>query len=242
LVCAWSKFKTEMAWEVKHHNHLMGEEVASSTPHASRHPPSRVAACGMTQRAAEHASVALSQPAPNGPLAAARELLRNPPDEAASPNMLRQWRDDVNRLFNLAQATPGSVGDLCPASIVVRAAHPDLCSPCQYRVHEPKTCGQNSTADVRERMPVSPSSGLVRAGSTLRVGTLGSSSTRLWQSCRNLPRPRWPGWAAQRSRTTFGQWPSRLSFGRTCRKRTMDQPTHRNSYRSTSPPWQVTFM
>jgi hypothetical protein len=49
-------------------------------------------------------------PAPIGPLVAARELLRNPPGEAASPDTRRQWRDDVDRLLNLAQASPCSVG------------------------------------------------------------------------------------------------------------------------------------
>jgi hypothetical protein len=39
---------------------------------------------------------------------AARELLHNPPNPAASPDVLRQWRDDVDRLLNLAQVTPGS--------------------------------------------------------------------------------------------------------------------------------------
>jgi hypothetical protein len=77
LVSARSKLKTTMARVVLHHDHLMGEEVASSTPHASRRPPSRVAARVAPRRAAEHASMALSQPAPKGPLAAARELLRN---------------------------------------------------------------------------------------------------------------------------------------------------------------------
>jgi hypothetical protein len=33
---------------------------------------------------------------------AARELLRNPPDMAASPEVLRQWHDDINCLLNLA--------------------------------------------------------------------------------------------------------------------------------------------
>jgi hypothetical protein len=45
---------------VEHHDHLMREEVASSTPHASRHPPSRVVARVAPQRAAEQASRALS--------------------------------------------------------------------------------------------------------------------------------------------------------------------------------------
>jgi hypothetical protein len=94
-----------MAREVEHHDHLMGVEVASSMPHASRRPPSRVVARVVPQRAAEHASVALSQPVLNGPLAAARELLRNPPGVAASPSAQRQWCDDVDRLLNLAQAS-----------------------------------------------------------------------------------------------------------------------------------------
>jgi hypothetical protein len=39
---------------------------------------------------------------------AARELLHNPPGAAALPDALRQWRDDVDCLLNLAQVTPGS--------------------------------------------------------------------------------------------------------------------------------------
>ena len=38
----------------------------------------------------------------------ARELLRNPPAAAATPDALRQWRDDVDRLLHLAQASPSS--------------------------------------------------------------------------------------------------------------------------------------
>jgi hypothetical protein len=63
---------------VEHHDHPMWEEVASSVPYASHCPPSRVVA-----------RVALTQPTPNGPLVAARELLHNLPDAAASPDVLR---------------------------------------------------------------------------------------------------------------------------------------------------------
>jgi hypothetical protein len=41
---------------------------------------------------------------------AARELLHNPPGAATSPDVLRQWRDDIDRLLNLAQVSPGSAG------------------------------------------------------------------------------------------------------------------------------------
>jgi hypothetical protein len=91
-----------MPWVVEHHDHPMGDEVASSTPHASRRLPSRAVARVAPQRATEQASKAPMQPAPNGPLVAARELLRNPLDLAASPDVLRQWRDNVDRLLNLA--------------------------------------------------------------------------------------------------------------------------------------------
>jgi hypothetical protein len=81
----------------------MGEEVASSAPLASRRPPSRVVAPVAPQRAAGQSSQAVLQPTKNGPLMAARELLHNPPGEAASLDALRQWRDDVDRLLRSAR-------------------------------------------------------------------------------------------------------------------------------------------
>jgi hypothetical protein len=117
-----------MAQENGHHNLLLGEEVASSMPHASHCPTFRVAARAAPQRAAEHASVALSQPVPNGPLVAARELLRNPPGEAASPDAQRQWRDNVDRLLTWHRFPQAQQGDLRPGSAVVRAVHPALCT------------------------------------------------------------------------------------------------------------------
>jgi hypothetical protein len=90
-----------MVQEDGHHDLQLGEEVESTTPHVSHRPMSRVARAA-PQRAAARASVAQSVPAPNGPLMAARELLRNPPGEAASPDAQRQWHDDVDRLLNLA--------------------------------------------------------------------------------------------------------------------------------------------
>ena len=62
------------------------------------------------QRAAEQASKAAMPLVSSGPLLAAKELLRNTPDPAASPEVLRQWRDNVDRLLNLAQSSPGSMG------------------------------------------------------------------------------------------------------------------------------------
>jgi hypothetical protein len=130
LVRVWSKCKAAMAQENGHHDLLIGEEVASTAPHASRRPASRAAPRVAPPCAVERASVAQSVPAPSGPLMAARALLRNPPGEAASPDAHRQWRDDVDRLLNLAQASLGSAGGLFPGSAVARAAHP---VPCTHR-------------------------------------------------------------------------------------------------------------
>jgi hypothetical protein len=99
-----------MARENGPHDLLLGEEVASFTPHTVHRLPPRAASRAAPQRAAEQASVAQSVPAQNWPLVAARELLRNPPGEAASPDAQRQWRDDIDRLLNLAQASPDSAG------------------------------------------------------------------------------------------------------------------------------------
>ena len=92
------------------HVHPMGEDAATTAPQAFRRPTPRAAAHGAQQHAAEHAPKAPAQAAPSEPLAAGRELLRNPPDLAASPDVMRQWRDDIDRLIILAQATPGSTG------------------------------------------------------------------------------------------------------------------------------------
>ena len=99
-----------MAKIVEFHDHLMGEGAATLAPQASRRPTPRAAALGTQQRAAEHSPRAPAQVAPSEPLAAARELLRNPPELAVSPDVMRQWRDDIDCLIILAQATPGSTG------------------------------------------------------------------------------------------------------------------------------------
>src|SRR6185312_13114336 len=101
--------------EHSHHddNMEMTEGVASSAPHASRLPapgaivpveqPPLAAACAACRQESGRPSRAPSQVVSGGALAAVRELLRNPPAAAVSPDALRQWRDDVDRLLYLAQ-------------------------------------------------------------------------------------------------------------------------------------------
>ena len=113
---SWSHFIIFFVPMVRVDDVEMTEGVASSTPHASRVPapgatvpveqPPSVAARAARQQETGRPSRAPSQAASGGALAAARELLRNPPAEAASPDALRQWRDDVDRLLHMAQAPP----------------------------------------------------------------------------------------------------------------------------------------
>jgi len=63
--------------------------------------PSNAEGC-CPRRAAEHAPRAPAQVALSEQLAAARELLRNPPELAVSPDVMRQWCDDIDRLIILA--------------------------------------------------------------------------------------------------------------------------------------------
>ena len=97
-----------MARIVEFHDHPMGEGAATPASQASRHPTPRAAAHGAQQRVAKHAPRAPAQVALSEPLAPARELLRNPPELVVSPDVMRQRRDDIDRLIILAQATPGS--------------------------------------------------------------------------------------------------------------------------------------
>jgi hypothetical protein len=237
---------------VELHDHPMGEEGASSTLLASRHPPSRVVAPVAPQRATGQTSRALSQPVQNRPLMAARELLHNPPDAAASPDMLRQWRDNVDRLLDLAQVTLGSAG----GSMFRQCRRQGGASGS---VHSPSVRSARTEdlwAELNRR----------RAREDARVTIEQARARRLNIEGRHLeakldavvPKPQGltqapvAGVGCTALATTSDQWPVRPSFGPTCQKSTTGQPTRQNSCRYTSPPsrqlgatmplWQVTSM
>jgi hypothetical protein len=95
---------------VEHHDFVpedfpMEEEAASSTPRASNHPtPGAAAVCSTRQHTPAQSSQALSRAAP-GALSTARELLRHPPSSTASPGAMKQWRNDVDCLLDMAQSS-----------------------------------------------------------------------------------------------------------------------------------------
>ena len=136
------------------------EDVVSSVPQTSRNPamepaPQRVKAAAATpcRRGSERPSRAPSQAASVGPLEAARELLRNPPGAMASPDAQQQWRNDVDRLLHLAQATPSSAraGSRPPPGSMVAHRHHQCQGGASASVHSPTVRGAR-TEDLRAEL------------------------------------------------------------------------------------------
>jgi hypothetical protein len=83
----------------------MEQEVASSTPRVPDRPDSGTAVVYVVQQhTPEQASRTPSRAAPTA-LSVARELLRHPCSSTASPGAMKQWRDDVDRLLDMAHST-----------------------------------------------------------------------------------------------------------------------------------------
>jgi hypothetical protein len=81
------------------------EEDASSTPQVPNRPmPGTAAVHAARQHTAAQTSRTPSRATP-GALSAARELLHHPPSSTASPEAMKQWRDNVDRLLNMAHST-----------------------------------------------------------------------------------------------------------------------------------------
>jgi hypothetical protein len=84
---------------------LVEEEAVSSTPQVPNRPvPGTAAVHAARQHTAAQTSWTPSRVAP-GALSAAMELLRHPTSSTASPGVMKQWRDDVDRLLGMAHST-----------------------------------------------------------------------------------------------------------------------------------------
>jgi hypothetical protein len=82
-------------------------EAASSTPQVPSRPvPSTPVVHAARQHTAAQTSRTPSRVSP-GALAVAKELLRHPPSSMASPEAMKQWWDDVDRLLGMAHSTSG---------------------------------------------------------------------------------------------------------------------------------------
>jgi hypothetical protein len=83
---------------------LVEEEAASSMPQVPNRPvPGTAAVHAAQQHTAAQTSRTPSR-ADLGALSVARELLRHPPSSTASLGAMKQWRDDVDRLFGMAHS------------------------------------------------------------------------------------------------------------------------------------------
>jgi hypothetical protein len=149
--------------------------MISSTPQATNLPaPGATAAHSARQHTPAQMSRA-SRAAP-GALSAARELLCHPPSSTASPGAMKQWCDNVDRLLGMTHSS--STRPRPRPSRRQREASTSMHSPSVVP-RQLRTCGQNSTADVRARMPASPWRGRVSAVRTSRVATSTTTSLRL---------------------------------------------------------------
>jgi hypothetical protein len=84
---------------------LVEEEAAFSTPQVPNRPvPGTAAVHAARQHTTTQTSRTPSWAAP-GALSAARELLRHPPSSTTSLGVMKQWRDDVDRLLGIAHST-----------------------------------------------------------------------------------------------------------------------------------------
>jgi hypothetical protein len=80
-------------------------EATSSTPQVPNRPvPGTAVVHAARQHTTSQTSRTPSRASP-GALSAARELLRHPPSSTASPGVMKQWRDDVDRLLGMAHST-----------------------------------------------------------------------------------------------------------------------------------------
>jgi hypothetical protein len=68
-----------------------------------------------------------SRVVPGGALSTAKELLRNPPSSTASLGAMRQWREDVDRLLDMAH--PSSARSRPQSFRCRREASASVCSP-----------------------------------------------------------------------------------------------------------------
>jgi hypothetical protein len=103
------------------------EEAASSTPWVPNRPvPGTAPVHAAQQHTTAQTSRTPSRAAP-GALSAARELLRHPPSSTASPGAMKQWRDDVDRLLDMAHSGQPRLGRGQPGANMRRwrlCAHP----------------------------------------------------------------------------------------------------------------------
>jgi hypothetical protein len=161
-------------------------EAASSTPQVPNRPvPGTTAVHAARQYTTAQTSRTPSRASP-GVLLAARELLRHPPSSTASPGVMKQWWDDVDRLLGMAHST--STRSRTRSSQRQHEASAFVRSPSEL------------PAGVRERMPGSLWKGHASTAKTYMVVTSTKTSLRLHRRHQWAPGPKrvspWPVWVA----------------------------------------------
>jgi hypothetical protein len=94
---------------VEHHDFMpedfmVEEAAASSMPRATNLPAPGATTAVHSMRQHTPAQMSRASRAAPGALSVARELLCHPPISTASPGAMKQWRDDVDRLLDMAHS------------------------------------------------------------------------------------------------------------------------------------------
>jgi hypothetical protein len=83
---------------------MVEEATTSSTPRATNLPAPGATVVVHSARQHTIAQTSRASRAAPGALSVARELLRHPPSSMASPGAMKQWRNDIDRLLDMARS------------------------------------------------------------------------------------------------------------------------------------------
>jgi hypothetical protein len=250
---------------VEHHDlmpedFMLEEEAASSTPRATNLPAPGAAAAMHSARQHTPAQTSRASRVALGSLSATRELLRHPPSSMASPGAMKQWRDDVDRLLDMAHSgsarpRPRSSRHQHEASASVRSPSVRAAPTEDLRAElNRRRVGEDALVSLERSNDLRAELNRRRAGEDARVSLerarerrqnveVATSTTNSLQLCRKpqwAPGSKrvshWPAWATPHWRIISARRPGHPSSGRTYRRSTTVRQTRRNSCRCTSPP------
>jgi hypothetical protein len=181
---------------IEHHDFMpedfpVEEEDVSSTPRATNCPAPGAAVVHSTWQHTPAQTSRASRAVP-GALSVARELLRHPPSSTASPGAMKQWRDDVDCLLDMAHPSsarprPRSSRRQHEASASmrspsVRAAPTEDLRPELNR----RRAGEDAPVSLERSDDLRPELNRRRAGEDARVSLERARERRLNIEGRNL--------------------------------------------------------
>jgi hypothetical protein len=185
----------------------MEEEVASSMPRASSHLAPGAAAV-RSARQHTHAQTSRASRVVLGALSADRELLCHPPRHTTSPEAMKQWHDDVDRLLGMAHSgsarpRPRSFRHQHEASTLVRSPSVKAAPTEDLRAElSRRRAGEHAPVSLERSDDLRAELNPRRVGEDARVSLERARERRQNIEGRNLDRD----FAAVAPQTATGAW------------------------------------